>query len=430
MQRHRRFIAIAVVFAAVATPLAASAATAGQRAGVTISFMEAMASGTQKPTLDDLTRNFEQTHPGITINLIAEPNYGVLQQKEQASIAAGNPPTIGQAYENWAAAYADAKAIVPLDNYVNSKKVGVPKTFRSNIWKGVWNDLFLPDGKIWMWPFNKSDYVLFYNANMLKAAGLSVPTTWARYATAEKKLTTGGDWGESLDTGTLSAPANGTLEYLSIVRAFGGTWIKNGKPTLDTKAAVQALQFLDDLKAHGALQVGTNYPEQTALGAGRSAFAVSSIAGYPYMLAAAGGKFNMQVAPLPAGPNGGQGNAMAGTNIVIFANASTAQRAAAWQFMKYLSSPHATAYWAIKTGYLPVTKSALVYMKKYIATHPYQKIAAQALQYAGGNPPYAWWTQAEGDVAEAMQAVLDNGASPASALATAQQKAMQAASNP
>ena len=161
MQRHRRFIAIAVVFAAVATPLAASAATAGQRAGVTISFMEAMASGTQKPTLDDLTRNFEQTHPGITINLIAEPNYGVLQQKEQASIAAGNPPTIGQAYENWAAAYADAKAIVPLDNYVNSKKVGVPKTFRSNIWKGVWNDLFLPDGKIWMWPFNKSDYVMY-----------------------------------------------------------------------------------------------------------------------------------------------------------------------------------------------------------------------------------------------------------------------------
>lgn len=429
MQRHRRFIAIAVVFAAVATPLAASAATAGQRASVTISFIEAMSSGTQKPTLDDLTRNFEQTHPGITINLIAEPNYGILQQKEQASIAAGNPPTMGQAYENWAAAYADAKAIVPLDNYVNSKKVGVPKTFRSNIWKGVWNDLFLPDGKIWMWPFNKSDYVLFYNASMLKAAGVAVPTTWAQYAAAEKKLTTGGDWGESLDTGTLSAPANGTLEYLSLVRAFGGTWIKNGKPTLDTKAAVQALQFLDDLKTQGALQIGTNYPEQTALGAGRSAFAVSSIAGYPYMLAAVGGKFNMQVAPLPAGPNGGQGNAMAGTNIVIFANASTAQRAAAWQFMKYLSSPHATAYWAIKTGYLPVTKSALVYMKKYIATHPYQKIAAQALQYAGGNPPYAWWTQAEGYVAEAMQAVLDNGASPASALATAQQKAMQAASS-
>jgi ABC-type glycerol-3-phosphate transport system substrate-binding protein len=427
MQRHRRFIAVAAAFAAVATPLAASAATAGHRANVTISFMEAMSSGTQKPTLDALTQNFESTHPGITVNLIAEPNYGVLQQKEEAAVAAGNPPTIGQAYENWAAAFASAKAIIPLDGYVNSKRVGVPKSFKSHIWKGVWKDLFLPDGKIWMWPFNKSDYVLFYNANMLKAAGLAVPKTWARYAADERKVTSGGNWGESLDTGTLSAPANGTLEYLSMVKAFGGTWVKNGKPTLDTKASVEALQFLAGLKSHGALQVGTNYPEQTALGAGRSAFAVSSIAGYPYMLDAVGGKFDMQVAPLPAGPHGGEGNAMAGTNIVVFANASAAERAAAWQFMKYLSSPHATAYWAIKTGYLPVTKSALVYMKKYIAAHPYQKIAAEALQYAGGNPPYAWWTQAEGYVAEAMQAVLDNGASPASALATAQQKAMAAA---
>ncbi len=426
MHWHRRTIAVAAVVAAAAAPLAASAATS-HRTAVTISFMEAMSSGTQKPTLDDLTRNFESTHPGITVNLIAEPNYGVLQQKEEAAVAAGQPPTIAQAYENWAAAFANAKAIIPLDGYVNDKKNGITAAARSHIWKGVWKDLYLPDGKIWMWPFNKSDYVVFFNADRLKAAGLSVPKTWAQYAADEKKLTSGGNWGESLDTGTLSAPANGTLEYLALVRAFGGTWIKNGKPTLDTKPAVKALELLDDLKLHGALQVGTNYPEETALGAGRTEFAISSIAGYPYMLAEVGGKFNMQVAPLPSGSNG-QGNAMAGTNIVIFSKTSPAERAAAWQFMKYLSSPHATAYWAMKTGYLPVTRSALVYMKSYIAAHPYQQIAAQALQVAGGAPPYAWWTQAEGYVAEAMQAVLDNGAKPADALATAQQKAMAAAS--
>jgi multiple sugar transport system substrate-binding protein len=424
MHLHRRTIVVAAIVAAVAAPLAASAATS-RHASVSISFMEAMSSGTQKPTLDDLVQNFESTHPGVSVNLIAEPNYTVLQQKEEASIAAGDPPTIGQAYENWAAAYADSKAIVPLTSYLANKKTGITAAAQAQIWKGVWKDLFLPDGKIWMWPFNKSDYVVFYNADRLKAAGLPVPKTWVQYAADEKKLVAGGNWGESMDTGTLSSPANGTFEYLSLVRAFGGTWIKNGKPTLDTKAGVKALEFLEDLKLHGALQIGTNYPEQTALGAGRSEFAVSSIAGYPYMLAAAGGRFNMQVAPMPSGPNG-QGNAMAGTNIVIFAKASSAQRAAAWQFMKYLSSPHATAFWAMKTGYLPVTKAALPIMKSYIASHPYQQIAAQALQVAGGSPPYAWWGQAEGYVAEAMQSVLDNGANPAAALATAQQKALAA----
>ena len=134
----------------------------------------------------------------------------------------------------------------------------------------------------------------------------------------------------------------------------------------------------------------------------------------------------MKVAALPSGRNG-QGNAMAGTNIVIFSKASNAERAAAWQYMKFLSEPRQTAYWAEETGYLPVTKKALPVMKRYIATHPYQQVAAQSLNVARGNPPYDWWTVAEGQLAVALQAVLDNGGDPAHALAAAQAKAMEAA---
>jgi ABC-type glycerol-3-phosphate transport system substrate-binding protein len=118
---------------------------------------------------------------------------------------------------------------------------------------------------------------------------------------------------------------------------------------------------------------------------------------------------------------------MAGTNIVIFSKASSAERAAAWSYMKFLTEPRQTAYWAEETGYLPVTKEALPTMKKYIATHPYQQIAAQALQVARGNPAYGWWTEAEGYLTTAMQQVLEGGGDPAHALATAQSKAMAAA---
>jgi multiple sugar transport system substrate-binding protein len=404
--------------------LAAYGATAKRDGTVTISFMEAMSSGTQKPSLDLLTSRFERTHPGIKVNLIAEPNYGVLQQKEQAAIAAGAPPTIGQAYENWAAGYADAKAIVPLDSYVHGKN-GITPAQQKQFWKGVWKDLYLPDGKIWMWPFNKSDYVMYYNADKLAAAGLQVPKTWVQFATVAKALTKNGNWAWSTDTGTLAAPADGTIVLLAMIHAFGGQWIADGKPTLDTKAARKALGFLADLKKAGALQIGTNYPGETALGAQRSAFDLSTIAGYPYELAADGKKFTMKVAPLPTGRNG-QGNAMAGTNIVIFSKSTAAQKAAAWQYMEFLSEPRQTAYWAEATGYLPVTRAALPIMKRYIATHPYQQVAAQSLDVARGNPPYAWWTVAEGQLATAMQAVLDNGGDPAHALAAAQAKAMAA----
>ena len=428
MHWHRRFQVAVVAFLVVGVAAyAAYGATASTRATVNISFMEAMASGTQKPALDLLTKRFEAQNPGINVTLIAEPNYGVLLQKEQAAVAAGQPPTIGQAYENWAAAFANAKAIIPIGSYVNSKSVGVKPADQKQIWKGVWKDQFLPDGKIWMWPFNKSDYVMYYNADKLAAASQPVPKTWVQFATVAKALTKNGNWAWSTDTGTPAAPADGTIVMLALIKANGGTWIDgNNKPTLDTKAAIKALGYLADLKKSGAMVLGTNYPGETALGAQRSAFDLSTIAGYPYELAADGGKFSMKVAPLPSGRNG-QGNAMAGTNVVIFSKASNAERLAAWKYMKFLSEPRQTAYWAETTGYLPVTKAALPIMKKYIAAHPYQAIAAQSLQVARGNPPFAWWTQAEGALTTAMQKVLIGGGSPATALAAAQQQAMAAA---
>jgi ABC-type glycerol-3-phosphate transport system substrate-binding protein len=419
MHWHRRTLAVAgSLLVAAVCAYAAYGATASSKSTINISFMEAMASGTQKPSLDLLTKRFEAQHPNVKVTLIAEPNYGVLQQKEQAAIAAGNPPTIGQAYENWAAGYANAKAIIPLTGYVNNKKLGVLPADQKQIWKGVWKDLFLPDGKIWMWPFNKSDYVMYYNADKLAKAGLQVPKTWVQFATVAKALTKNGNWAWSTDTGTLAAPADGTIVLMAMIHAFGGDWIANGKPTLNTPAAIKALGYLADLKKSGALQIGTNYPGETALGAGRSAFDLSTIAGYPYELAADGGKFSMKVAALPTGRNG-EGNAMAGTNIVIFSKASNAERSAAWQYMKFLSEPRQTAYWAERTGYLPVSKKALPVMKRYIAS--------QSLNVARGNPPYDWWTVAEGQLATAEQAVLDNGGDPAHALAAAQAKAMAAA---
>jgi len=195
MHWHRRTLAVAgSLLVAAVCAIAAYGATATHKDTVNISFMEAMASGTQKPSLDLLTKRFERLHPNINVTLIAEPNYGILLQKEQAAVAAGQPPTIGQAYENWAASFANSKAIIPLTGYVNNKQIGVKPADQKQIWKGVWKDLFLPDGKIWMWPFNKSDYVMYYNADKLAKAGLQVPKTWVQFATVAKALTKNGNW--------------------------------------------------------------------------------------------------------------------------------------------------------------------------------------------------------------------------------------------
>ncbi len=401
--------------AATATAPAA-ASTGAAAAKVTITFMEAMSSGTLKPALAHLTSQFEQANPNVTVNLIAEPNYGTLRAKTLAAIAAGAPPTIAQAYESWAANYAKNGALVQLGPLVAGAG-GVSASEQADFWPGIWKDTFLPDGKQWMWPFNKSDYVVYYNATVLKQKGLQPPATWADLAQECKTLTDGTKvWCFSMDPGSPAAPANGTYVWTSLIRAYGGHLYAGGQAQFASPQAVEAANYLAALYRTGELQLGTNYPGQTALAAGRAEFDLSTVAGYYYVKKAVGGKFDLEVAPMPTGP-AGAGNTLQGTNIVLFAKSTPAQQQAAWAYMKFLTEPAQQAYWAQHTGYLPVRQSAKADMQAYLTANPYQGIAADELASAGGLPGVAGFTEATGKVTTALAAAIKG--QPAAAALTA-----------
>jgi multiple sugar transport system substrate-binding protein len=403
----------------------AATATASSAAGakVTITFLEAMSSGTLKPALEYLTSEFEKANPDVTVNLVAEANYGTLRAKTLAEIAAGAPPTIAQAYESWAANYAKNGALVPLGPFVSGAG-GVSQSEQADFWPGIWKDTFLPDGKQWMWPFNKSDYVVYYNATVLKQKNLKPPTTWAEMAQECRTLTDGTKfWCFSMDPGSPAAPANGTYVWTSLIRAYGGHLYVNGQAQFASPQAVQATDYLAGLYRAGEIQLGTNYPGQTALAAGRAEFDLSTIAGYYYVKKAVGGKFDLEVAPMPAGP-AGPGNTLQGTNIVMFAKATPAQQQAAWAYMKFLTEPAQQAYWAQHTGYLPVRQSAKADMQAYLQANPYQGIAADELADARGLPGVKGFSEATGKVTTALAAAI-KGQPAQAALTAANQAANQ-----
>lgn len=407
-------------------PQASSTGGASTSTGpVTITFAEAMSTGTQKPALDHLVQEFQKQHPNVTVQLIAQPDYGQLRAKTQAAVAAGNPPTIAQAYESWAATYAKSGAIVPLDSYIQGNG-GLSQEEIKDFWPEIWQDQKLQDGKVWMMPFNKSDMVMYYNADWLKKQNIPVPGTWDQFAEASKAVTSKSNntWGISIDPGSSSAPANGTSLYIALLRAYGGDLVKDGKITWNSPQGIQALQYLQKLYQEGALQLGTKYPGQAALGSQHAPFDLSTIASYPYNVKAVGDKFSMQVAPLPSGP-AGHGNVLQGTNVVLFSKATPEQKQAAWEFMKFLAAPQQTAYWSEQTGYLPVRQSAVPMMKSYFDTHPYQKIAADSLQYAKPEPSNAGFEEAQGVLAEAITAALTGNQDASTVLNSSAQKAQQ-----
>ena len=396
---------------------ASSAPAAKITKPVTITFDEVESSGTLKTEMTALVAAFEKANPKITVTLVPYATYGPLFTAEKAQVAAGKPPTMGQAYEDEAQTFAQAGSIVPISQVAGTAKPAELSTF----YAGVQKDLYLPDGKLWMWPFSKSLQLLFYNASLLKADGIAVPTTWPQFLAALKTASKDGVIGTTIDPGSAAGTTSGE-EWLEEMAAANGTpvYTASGAPQFTSPAAESALASLVSLKKAGALATGTNFPGETALGAKKGLVDISSSAGYFFETQAVGNKFPLTTTVLPSGTQGSP-DLMAGGNIVVFSSATAEQKAAAWKFMEYLATPRVQAEWSAATGYYPETALALTQpsMTKYLAQNPWVKSTIGGLNGAITDPPDTWVTACGGDLSNALSAAL-SGTSPASALQTAQ----------
>lgn len=399
--------------------------TSGQGGKVTVSFMETMVSGTQKPALQALVSKFEASHKNITVKLIGEPDFNTLHASEEAAIAASSPPTIAQVYMDWAATYVKNGLLVPLGSYINGSN-GLSQSQQNSFYPAIWSSLKLPDGKVWAMPFNTADLTMYYNKTWLSRLNGHVPTTLQQFqkTAASAVSTSHNTWGLTIDPGSTSGPQDGTFVFVALLRAFGGHLVKNGRPTFDTPQAQTALRYLQKLFQSGILKTGTNYPGSAALEAGRALFQLGTIAAYPYDVQGIGSRFSLGVAPFPNGPGNHPGNVMRGSNIVLFSNASSAQKKAAWTFMKWVTAPQQAVYWSEQTGYIPISKSAVTLMKPFIASHPIFQASIASLPAAKEIPPIPGMTQALGSLGNAIQEVLTTHMPISQALKTAQSEAV------
>jgi len=376
---------------------------------VEVSFWHAM-NYKQGETLDGLIKEYNATHPRTEIKGTAHSGYSPLQQKTIAAIAGGNPPVITQAYENWVAQYITGGYLTPMEKFVDGPN-GLLKKDQEDFFPNMWADGYLPDGKFWMLPFNKSNIVMYYNADMLKANGIAVPKTWDEFEKACKMLTKedGSQWGASI------SPAV-DLWYARVYEYGGEVLTKNYKDVAfdKTNAALEATKAMNDMVQNKYVHITTGYNYQTDFGNQKCAFNFASVASYYYMNKAVGGKFKFAEAPLPAGPSG-QHSVMYGTNVVIFGTTSTPeQQNSAWDFIKWFTSPGQTARWAIGSGYLPVRKSALevTELKEFLANHPDTRAGYDQLANCVVQPPISAWNQSRNDVTAELQKIYLGKISP------------------
>jgi len=169
--------------------------------------------------------------------------------------------------------------------------------------------------------------------------------------------------------------------------------------TLGNEAGVEALEFYASLAPYAWIT-----SEYLNSNIGYVAMAIDTSAGWYYWNSAAeGAGLTVKTAVLPVGEKAA--SFIQGTNIGIFKDAPADEVAAGILFLKFLLEADNTAYWAARSGYLPVTLSGLqsqVWLD-HLATHP-EAVASSEMMPVGvgslSHPNYGDMRAALGTMCE------------------------------
>ncbi len=399
--------------------------------GIEIEFWHGL-GGPIGDALDEMVNEFNKTHPQITVKAISMGRYEALSQKLMAAIAAGTQPELAQTYESWTTKFIKGDAIVPMEDFVNGP-YGLSPEEIDDIYP-VFIKSSTIDGKLWQFPFNKSVRVMYYNKDRFYQVGLDTdkpPRTWTEFTDVCKKLTEDKDK-DGIPEKYGTSFSLSVWQFENLLLQAGGEIMNedNTKVMFNSAAGIKALNFLNDLlNKYKVAYLSTGYDWQNDFLSGKVGIVEGTSVSLAYMKKG-GIHFHFGVAPIPYDKT--KRSVISGTNVVIFRNEkdpkSAEKQKAAWEFIKWFTSPKQTAKWSLLTYYMPVRRSALQdeRMQKRFAELPGLKGIYEQLDYATVEPQIEAWYLARKYLSEhVLEKVIRGQLTPKQALENAERQMME-----
>lgn len=357
---------------------------------VEISFWASI-GGKNGEILQGMVDTFNQSQNEVKVIYEFQGAYTEAEQKLLAALAAGQVPGLVMLEISRIPGFAYNNALEPLDDYA----AGPDGIDLNDFVPALLNESRI-NGKLYSLPQSRSMPVFYYNKDLFKEAGLDdsrAPANWEELRKAAIALTKadGSQVGFGLQIG------NPWWYFQAGVECYGGdvSRIEGGqcKPTFNEAKAVEALQWWYDLVyVDKAAKI---YPGQglTTWEQLQADF-ISGKVGMMYITTGwmgnieANSPFRVGVGMLAEGPTGIRKAPTGGNGLVIPAANSPEKKQAAWKFLKWISDTKQTAYWAMKTGYMPLRLSAMndPDLQAYFQERPNFKVAVEQMQYASSFP--------------------------------------------
>jgi multiple sugar transport system substrate-binding protein len=331
--------------------LALGVACAGGRPGGEEE-LRVWAFGAEGEALAPIARDFERAHPGIRVRVQQIP-WTAAHEKLLTAFVGGALPDVAQLGNTWIPEFAALNALQPLDSLVKADSGAIPL---DDYFPGVLATNVV-DSVLYGVPWYVDTRVLFYRADLLRAAGVpTVPTTWAAWRDAmvrvRARLAPGG-FPALLPLNEWAQPVIFGLQAGSPLLADNGTRAVFSEPPFRRGFELYIGLFRDSLApALAATQISSVFQEFES---GRAAMYITG----PWNV----GEFRRRIpasvewatAPLP-GPDGPGVSLAGGSSIVIMRGSR--RKEAAWRFLAFLADPARQAAFFTRTGDLPARRSA------------------------------------------------------------------------
>ncbi|NDZ79214.1 sugar ABC transporter substrate-binding protein [Streptomyces sp. SID10853] len=397
MHRAARTASAAVAIASAFT-LAACGSSGGRSvAADKKQTLTVWAMGAEGEKLADVAKVYQKAHPNITVK-VTPVGWDVAHQKLVSAAAAGTMPDIAQMGGSYMGEFADLGVLEPVDT----------KTFKQgDFFPASWKQGVVDDTAYGV-PWYVDTRVLYYRTDLAKKAGITkAPATWKemeQLASAYQQKA-GTKWGLYIQPSGLDTVQS---FYPFLYSAGGGIVDDKGKIVIDSPASVRAFKEYGSYFSKGLIKKSVQPGYDVIKDFGNSS--VPMFFGGPWQTSMIDEgqpqlKGKWAVAKIPADK---ASVSMAGGSSLTISKDS-GHKAAAKEFISYLTGAKGQADWFERSKDLPANTSA--WQTGELATDPSLKVYGEQMKTARSSPVQPKWTEITSKVDTAIESVTQGKAS-------------------
>jgi ABC-type glycerol-3-phosphate transport system substrate-binding protein len=326
-------------------------------------------TGAAKQALEDLARDFQKNYPNIKLDLKFVGDESNLFKQSLAAVQMAQPPDLATLSRTEIATLARAHGLRALDDLIADQTVGISSAEQLDFFPGLLDSTKFPalENRSLAVPFKKSAVVLYYNADLLRAAKFDhPPQTWDLFRDMALKVT------KDDQRGWVMLPDAVTFD--AMLFTFGGAPIDQPeKRSLFAESpGSKSMAIVSQLSKAGAtIIVNTPVGARAEFARGKSAFLFASTADLPWIAEAVqkGANFQWALTNIPQNDPAHPVTALLGPDFAVFKTTPERERAA-WTFVRWFTAPEQTARWARATGAIPLRASSLKFLAPDLITNP------------------------------------------------------------